>query len=568
MAISGAAVGSLVGPPGQGGSRTYASVLGRGRTLANENNVLEVVLEKDSRGGFFVTELECSNLMRKLGLDQRPGGGQVLGVQICPSGRGVIYITLRKDADVSKYCRYDVLAVTSSGVRAVLVKPAGRREAVVTLRGVHPNTSDDYVMEYLAKFGDLVTRKVVYGVFSEGPLAGLRNGDRSYKIEIKSSTDIGSYHVLDGQRISLKFPGQQQTCARCLQSAQHCKGKGVARRCETEGGIKADFNNYILELWKKIGYSPPIQNVEEVLEAKKKDIDIIEGEEFTPSKVTSDPDKFSGVRIKNIPKDVDHGRIVELLVQSGLPDEKKEQVTITNNGSVTITDLQNQECLVLIKNIHGKQNFDRKLYCNGYIPLTPEKSAAADQASSGSADASQVETTPAAPLNDATSIPLPPCPSAAQAIVPQTDIPLPGVVCSSPKSLPDWNVEPHDWSEDTEEVMVRRYSLSLRTPPRNSLAADILGVQQPQDGHQVNQQHVQQAPLMAKSIMSSIKDLQEALSDFNSCQSTVDDSGSSSESCENLKNSTSARQKRKKKSRNEYSRGDFLKKQDTKISPK
>ena len=129
-------------------------------------------------------------------------------------------------------------------------------------------------------------------------------------------------------------------------------------------------------------------------------------------------------------------------------------------------------------------------------------------------------------------------------------------------------MEPHDWSEDTEEVMVRRYSLSLRTPPRNSLAADILGVQQPQDGHQVNQQHVQQAPLMAKSIMSSIKDLQEALSDFNSCQPTVDDSGSSSDSCENLKNSTSARQKRKKKSRNEYSRGDFLKKQDTKISPK
>ena len=110
---------------------------------------------------------------------------------------------------------------------------------MVTLRGVHPSTSDDFdcMMEYLAKFGVLVTGKVVYGVFTEGSLAGLRNRDRSYKIE------IGSYHVLDGQRMSLKF--QQQTCARCLQSAQNCKGKGVARKCEAEGGTKTDFNNYI-----------------------------------------------------------------------------------------------------------------------------------------------------------------------------------------------------------------------------------------------------------------------------------------------------------------------------------
>ena len=117
--------------------------------------------------------------------------------------------------------------------------------------------------------------------------------------------------------------------------------------------------------------------------------------------------------------------------------------------------------------------------------------------------------------------------------------------------------------------MVRRYSLSLinRTPPRNSLAADILGVQQHQDTDQVHQQHAQQPPLMAKSLMNSIKDIHEALSDFNSCQSTVDDSGSSSEYYEDQKN-VSVRQKRKKKSRNEYTRVDFMKKQDTKISPK
>ena len=45
------------------GSRTYASVLGRSLASAKDNNVLEVVLEKDTRGAFSVTELECSNLI-------------------------------------------------------------------------------------------------------------------------------------------------------------------------------------------------------------------------------------------------------------------------------------------------------------------------------------------------------------------------------------------------------------------------------------------------------------------------------------------------------------------------
>ena len=76
---------------------------------------------------------------------------------------------------------------------------------------------------------------------------------------------------------------------------------------------------------------------------------------------------------------------------------------------------------------------------------------------------------------------------------------------------------------------------------------------------------------MNKSIMDSIRDMQEVLSDFNSCQSTLDDSTSSSnESCDDLKNSkqlNTGRKAKKRKARAEFSRGDFLKKQDTKNSP-
>ena len=48
---------------GNGGiSRTWASVLGRHLTPADEISVLEVVMEKDTRGGFLVTDVECCNL--------------------------------------------------------------------------------------------------------------------------------------------------------------------------------------------------------------------------------------------------------------------------------------------------------------------------------------------------------------------------------------------------------------------------------------------------------------------------------------------------------------------------
>ena len=72
--------------------------------------------------------------------------------------------------------------------------------------------------------------------------------------------------------------------------------------------------------------------------------------------------------------------------------------------------------------------------------------------------------------------------------------------------------------------------------------------------------------------MDSIKDLQEVLSDFGSCQSTLDNSSSSDEATENLKNGTNvntsiSKKKRKNKARSEYSREEFLKKQNTQLSP-
>ena len=355
---------------GKGGAKSWAALLSSNLPSTWNKNVLEVILEKDVRGAFNVSESDVARVMRKLGIDQRPGI-HVESVQICPNGRGVLLITLKKEVQIDRFCCHDVFEVTQSGIRAVHVKPAGKREVVVTFKGIHPNTRDDGVVDYLSKYGKVVANKVIYGVFGEGPLRGIRNGDRSYKVEIKPMINIGTYHVLDGQKVTARYPGQQQTCARCFGTPFTCPGKGIARRCEAEEGPRVEFSRYIQDLWHKIGYSPEHVELDPgVLEEH----DSQDGGMFTPAKgQAQDTSKFAGVSVKMIPTETDRGTVVEFLIDSGLPESSKESISFKANGTVIISNLQSSVCENLIKVIHTKTFFGKRLYCNGIVPLTPEK---------------------------------------------------------------------------------------------------------------------------------------------------------------------------------------------------
>ena len=260
-------------------------------------NILEVVLEKNERGAFLVGEEDCARMMKKLGLDQRPGV-QVECVQICPNGRGVIFITLKDDVRVENFCRYDVLEITESGIRSTMVKPAGKKEVVITMKGIHPNTRDNIVLDYLAKFGKIVTTRAIHGVFTTGPLRGIKNGDRSYKVEVKAGENIGSYHVIDGHKVSLRYAGQQQTCGRCHETSQKCKGKGIAKKCQAEGGVRIEFTDYIYGLWKRIGYSPPSTELSsDIIENNDLEAEQVCGS-FTPVKHPFGNELYAGISIR------------------------------------------------------------------------------------------------------------------------------------------------------------------------------------------------------------------------------------------------------------------------------
>ena len=465
-------------------TRSWADMIGKSLPQCWNKNVLEIVLEKDFKGPFLVNAHECARLMTKIGLDTKPGV-HMEEVQICPNGKGSILITLKSDVSIGNFCRHEVIEVTQSGIRAVHVKPAGRREVIVTIRGLHPNTMDHGVITYLKKFSDVVSTKVVYGVYSEGPLVGLKNGDRSYRVEIGPRGNIGSYHMIDGHKVTLKYLGQQQTCARCHETAKNCKGGAIAKKCEAANGPKVDFSEYIFNLWSDIGYHPEDEEIAAVYDDHGENPGQQVGGEFTPIKIVSSPEKYGGVSIRQFLKDTDPGDIMQLLVESGLPEEMKDNVIIHANGQVIIRQLENDICLQLIHSLHGKIFLGRKIYCNGIIPLTPEKEN--DGRLSTSSDSIESCATSKLPGTLDSIIP----PSTVPSFLIEADINSAIKPCSE-ESLK--NV--------LYDTLVRRHSISLRTPPKGSLGSEILQAS--------NSAHLERT----KSIIDDIKD---RLSDFASC---------------------------------------------------
>ena len=535
--------------PGQdpGGTRkvsSWAQVLGSTLPTRLNRNVLEIVLDKDVKGAFNVSDHDCFRVLKKIGLDPIPGE-QVEGVQICPNGRGVILVTLKDGVALDRFCRYDVFEVTNSGIRAVNVKPAGKREVVVTVRGLHPNTTDQGVLEYLNKFGRVVTTKVVYATFAEGPLKGIKNGDRSFKVELKADNNIGSYHVIDGNKVTIRYPGQKQTCARCHEVSTYCPGGGIAKKCEAAGGTKVELADHIVALWKKIGYEPGELEFAAVYDDHGDDLDQVAVPspklvtEFTPNKVVSEPEKFAGVTVKQFPKSVDTGDIIEFLVRSGLPETSKESVSVKANGHVTISNIENEVCLTLIEKIHNKKYLERKLYCNGIIPLTPEKQASPTP-------------TQAPPSSSSPSLRCPPDQDSGYPALPvsliseQTSSPILIGSSSTSTSFAQSLTEPNLAFEPTEsnQEFVRRHSLSLRTPPPGSLASDILG---------------SSSMLKAQTLIEEVRSMSEQLTDFGSCYS-------SSFSSEDEEKNQKEQKKKRKASKSPTEKSNFLKKKSSRES--
>ena len=126
---------------------SWASLASKGSLKRLDKNVMEVFLEKDDKGGFNTSENDTAR--QKLGVDL---GSHCEMVQICPLGRNVIQVTLKKEVNMEKFFNKDVFEV-SSGVRVSHVRAAGQREVTLLVKGLHPQTPDSRVFEYLRCIG-------------------------------------------------------------------------------------------------------------------------------------------------------------------------------------------------------------------------------------------------------------------------------------------------------------------------------------------------------------------------------------------------------------------------------
>ena len=362
-------------PSGSGGS--WASVLGGNLTSRNDGNVMEIVLEKESKGLFSASDEEVAKVLMKLGADLRPGV-HIEGVQICPMGRNVIQVTLNKNVDMTRFCNKDIFEIRD-GVRVSQVRKSGKREVIVTIRGLHPNTKDESVFRYLRCLGKVEKHKVILETYREGPLTGLKNGTRKYTVDMRNDIPVGNTHFIDGSKVNLSYPGQKKFCYRCFKISYECIGNGVAKDCEAKGSTKVLFSDHILDFWKKIQYSPDDKTALDDLEYEN-DVEVQVGGTFTPKpdkeKIESTIERksdYGGVIVKWFPKKSDHGEIRMFLTGLGL-SPSHTNVNIKDNGQVLIGDLEPETCQQLAFSITGQKFLNKKtIYCHPIVSATPEK---------------------------------------------------------------------------------------------------------------------------------------------------------------------------------------------------
>ena len=228
--------------------------------------------------------------------------------------------------------------------------------------------------------------------------------------------------------------------------------------------------------------------------------------------------------------------------------------------SLTIEELLPFEILRIVNvwhSIHGKRHFSKKLLCNGIKPLTPEKTES-KAASEGTVSSGISENSPdkqASNNEDENSTaaevgkPLPHSPDILPVHENVKPLPLNQLAEDQAQEFTPANTgSQFVWPvfSDNNKV-VRRHSISLtdRTPPPGSLAADILNLNLPT------------LPMKNSSkLMASIKDLRETLSDFNSCIESSGGSSSENEAEINKGGTGKKKRKRQKTPGKEY----FLKK--------
>ena len=372
-------------PPGARGtasapsSKSWSSIASMNISKRNKTNTLEVRLENDEGNGCSLNEEEIERLLRRLKIQSN----QFTSVQACPERRNVVYITLAMGIDITRFIiNNNESFVLKQGIRTTTVKPVNKREVNIQVFGLHPDTKDEAVIRYLSAHGKINTKlPVTYGVYPGAPgsslLAGKRNGNRTYSMEVKKN--IGSSHIIDGEKVSIRYPGQTKTCNKCHKQANICLGKGLAKNCSSE---KILLSQHMISYWQQIDFKPETTSMNEVdiEEETEAGDDVPKTIDQAPKAVTLRPDinsNYGGVVIEGYGKDIDMEEAIETLKEAGLPfNYAKEDLHITERFeklTIYIHDLKSEACVEIVNNLHGQEKAGKKLTVYALVEDTPTK---------------------------------------------------------------------------------------------------------------------------------------------------------------------------------------------------
>ena len=316
---------------------SYVGIASLNTSVRDNKNLLEIRLERaDFNVSYNLSQEECDHLLMRLGIDH----SHFIGVSCCPEGKGVIYVTLHPQVNIQRFLHKNECFEIKRGLRTSIIRPAGKKEQAVTILGLHPNTKDQAVVKYLSAHGKVsLTDRVIHHVYPGAPgsslCAGKLNGNRTYMMEVTKA--MGSYHIIDGEKVSLKYRGQSKTCARCHETENICPGKAVAKNCVSDRVL---LSTHMMEHWKNIGYSPDTSDLNEVDEL---DIQIGKKVPEPPPADLLRPDhtsKYSSVVINGFSKEADEEEVYDILIQGGLPKSYKKENILKNekNGQITRLD--------------------------------------------------------------------------------------------------------------------------------------------------------------------------------------------------------------------------------------
>lgn len=145
-----------VGPPGGGGEGSQSGPSYSDKLKMNvkkaerfKRNVLEITLENDPGVKASIDHDTTSKLLSKLGIEK----SDCTGVQPCPGFSRKICVWLKEGVNIEQFCKNESFMV-ANGVKTGMIRPMGRREVSVLIKGLNFNTPDSLVREYLGKHGN------------------------------------------------------------------------------------------------------------------------------------------------------------------------------------------------------------------------------------------------------------------------------------------------------------------------------------------------------------------------------------------------------------------------------